>query len=539
MRRPGLLLALGILLVEPALAQYGAIGLSAVRARRYGNPGLGGYPSHSNDAFAWSLAAGDFNGDGLDDLATGAPGHDNFEGDFNGSGVVFVHYSLPGVGLAGSSAGQVITQAGNPDPPEPLDSFGSALASCDFNGDGKDDLAVGVPFEDLPGAPDGGEVQIHIGSSVGLTSFSSQVLTQESGTTPGESEPFDYFGSAVACGHFDGDPFADLAIGAWDENLTSATGDEIFGGGTVVVYRGSAAGLQTTGVTLLQQGVAGVNDGAESFDYFGMALAVGDFDGDGFDDLAVGVPGEDNIGDAIVHSRGAVHVIFGSATGLQTSDDYFKTESGLGGNSELGDRFGQVLAAGDFDHDGFDDLAVGAPYEDLDAGEDSGQVLAIYGSATGFVFARTQFWSENAIYGPGESEDDDHFGFALAAADFDGDGRGDLAVGHPGEWGLVAGDGSVTVIMGAAAGLSSARRYSMAAGYDGFPGPANLLDRNLGAAVAAADFDGDGHADLAIGAPYEDDGALLDTGAEWVLYGSCFSDGFAVQNTVRWSASVP
>lgn len=538
MKRAVLFLALCLLAVEPTLAQYGAVGLSAVRAHRYGDPGVGGYPSHDFDAFGWALAAGDFNGDGLDDLATGAPGHDNFEGDFDGSGVVFVHYSLAGVGLAGGSAGQVVTQAGNPDPPEALDSFGSALASCDFNGDGNDDLAVGVPFENLPGAEDGGEVQIHIGSSVGLTPFSTQILTQESGATPGDAEQFDYFGSAVACGDFDGDPFADLAIGSWDENLVGGTGDEIFGAGAVVVFRGSAVGLQTTGV-LLHQDTPSVEDGAESFDYFGMALAVGDFDGDGFDDLAVGVPGEDNIGAAIAHGRGAVHVFFGGAGGLQTSDDYFKTESGLGGSSELGDRFGQALAAGDFDHDGFDDLAIGAPYEDLTAGEDCGQVLAVYGSATGFVFARTQLWSENTIYDPGESENDDHFGFALAAGDFDGDARDDLAIGHPGEWGLVAGDGSVTVIMGAPAGLSSARRYSVAAGYDGYPGPDNQLDRNFGSALSTGDFDGDGHADLAIGAPYEDEGALFDTGAEWVLYGSLFSDGLEVSNTARWSAHVP
>jgi hypothetical protein len=539
MKRVGLLLALTLLAVEPALAQYGAVGLSAVRARRYGNEGSGDYPSHSGDRFGAALAIGDWNGDGAADLATGAPGHHNFDGDFPNSGVVFVHYSLPGVGLAGGSAGQVLTQAGNPDPPELNDGFGGALAACDFNGDGRDDLAVGIPFEDLPGAHDAGAVQIHHGSTTGLTAFSIQILTQESGDTPGTSEPADFFGSSVACGHFDADNFADLAIGVWDENLFDEGPNVVFGGGTVIVYRGSAAGLQTAGVTLFQQGVGGVNDLAESSDYFGWALAVGDFDGDSFDDLVVGVPGEDNIGDGIEHSRGAVHVLFGSPGGLQTSDDYFRTESAVGGNSELGDRFGETLAAGDFDHDGFDDLAIGAPYEDLFPAVDSGQVITLYGSAAGFVFARTQFWSENTIYDPGESEDGDHFGHALAAGDFDGDGRDDLAMGQPGEFGLVAGDGAVTLLMGTPTGLSSARRYSIVAGYEGVPGPENQLQREFGAALASGDLDGDGHADLLVGAAEEDIGTLLDTGAEWALYGSLFSDGFAVSNFARWSANVP
>lgn len=539
MKRLGLLLLLGLLVVEGAFAQYGAIGLSAVRAKRYGNEGLGGYPSHSGDRFSAALAVGDFNGDGADDLATGAPGHDNFEGDFAASGVVFVHYSFPGVGLAGGSAGQVLTQAGNPNPPEADDAFGSALAACDFNGDGRDDLAIGIPFEDLPSAGDAGAVEIHVGSTAGLTPFSTQILTQESGDTPGISETVDYFGSAVACGHFDADIFADLAIGVWDENLFDGTANEKFGAGTVVVYRGSAAGLQTTGVTLFQQGAAGVNDLAESFDYFGWALAVGDFDGDGFDDLGVGIPGEDNVGDSEIHGRGAVHVLFGSASGLSTSDDYFKTESALNGNSEIGDRFGEALAAGDFDGDGFDDLAIGGPGEDIFPAVDAGQVVAIYGSASGFVFARTQFWSQDLVFSPGSSEDADRFGAALTAGDFDRDGFHDLAIGSPGEFQLVPQDGGVTVVMGSAEGIDAARRGGFTAGYDGDPGAINQAFRNYGAALASGDFEGDGYADLAIGAPNEDDDGLTDTGAEVVFYGSLFSDGLEAQSTGFWSASAP
>jgi hypothetical protein len=137
------------------------------------------------------------------------------------------------------------------------------------------------------------------------------------------------------------------------------------------------------------------------------------------------------------------------------------------------------------------------------------------------------------------SEDGDRFGAALAAGDFDGDGRDDLAIGHPGEFVLVPEDGVVTVVMGAPAGLSNARRYGITTGFHGFPGIVSQPNRGFGAALAAGDFDGDGHSDLVIAAPSEDDGGLIDAGAELVLYGSLFSDGFAVQATAFWSSTAP
>ena len=110
---------------------------------------------------------------------------------------------------------------------------------------------------------------------------------------------------------FDNDGFADLAVGVPREGVGTA---EL--AGAVNVLDGSANGLSGAGSQLFVQGGGGVSDAAEPFDFFGNALAAGDFDNDGFIDLAIGVPGED-IG--TIADAGAVNVLYGSASGLSAS----------------------------------------------------------------------------------------------------------------------------------------------------------------------------------------------------------------------------
>lgn len=143
------------------------------------------------------------------------------------------------------------------------------------------------------------------------------------------------------------------------------------------------------------------------------------------------------------------------------------------------------------------------------------------------------------IHSAGTTETDDLFGFALAVADFDRDGFADAAFGHPGEFQLVPQDGGVTVIVGSASGLTAGRRHGLAAGYWGTPGVPDQTNRRYGFSLATGDFDGDGHADLAIGAPFEDEGGLADVGALAALYGALFADGFETQDFVFWSSTVP
>jgi hypothetical protein len=147
---------------------------------------------------------------------------------------------------------------------------------------------------------------------------------------------------SIAWGDFDGDSYADLAIGLPGEDV-----GRIADAGAVNVIYGGASGLDTSrGLGLTQHTASGAGElsgSAEAGDYLGAALTAGDFDGDSYADLAIGLPGEDvgRIADA-----GAVNVIYGGASGLDTSRGLGLTQhtaSGAGelsGSAEAGDYLG-------------------------------------------------------------------------------------------------------------------------------------------------------------------------------------------------------
>ena len=321
----------------------------------------------------------DFNNDGFDDLALGVPG-ENVGSIANAGAVNVIYGSVAGLTAAGDQLWHqdspgVAGAAGDGD------AFGATVVCGNFNVDQFDDLAIGVPGEDVGAQVDAGAVNVLYGSNAGLTATGNELWHQDVAGVEGAAEAGDRFGAALASGDFDDDFADDLAIGVPGEDLGTLRN----AGSVNVLYGGGGGGLSTVNNQLWNQDSPSVLDTADDDESFGFALATGDFDNDNFDDLAIGVPGEDlTVGAGPTASNasdaGAVNLLHGSGAGLAADRDQFWSQNVLEGAHESGDHFGHALASGDFDDDGFDDLAVGVPGEDLGTESSAGAVNVVYGS---------------------------------------------------------------------------------------------------------------------------------------------------------------
>jgi hypothetical protein len=397
------------------------------------------------------------------------------------------------------------------------DWFGWAVAAGDFDGDGFDDLAIGVPREDGASALDEfdvGFVNVIYGSATkGLTDQDNIGWNQGASGIVDHKEEDDMFGISLAAGDFNADGVDDLAIGVASEDLQESGGNIEDHGAVHVIYGIKDSGLLDLNNQIWYPGVSGILDSnPDKKGAFGWAVAAGDFNGDGADDLAVSADDEDVEG---IRNSGAVNVIYGkqgcglTATGNQVWDQGILLDS-----PETDDRFGNEIAAGDFNGDGFDDLAVGTPWEDITistSGEvinDIGAVNVIYGSSgSGLREAGNQLWNEESLSLDISLQNiGDNFGLSIAAGDFNDDGNYDLAIGVPKFNAEAQSDaGLLRVLYGTiASGLT-------AAGLDTFSQPEEVEAKDgFGSSLAAGNFanvtgetpsQGD---DLAIGVSLED-----------------------------------
>jgi hypothetical protein len=433
---------------------YGtATGLSAAGTRLWhqDSPGILGRVE-IGDYFGYTLAPGDFDGDGFSDLAITV--RDQDVGGQIGAGAVAVLYgSADGLAAAGN---QLWTR----DSPGVLgrseigDEFGYSLAAGDFNGDGLDDLAAGTPSDRVNGKLYAGSFNVLYGSSDGITATGNQLWTQDSPGVADAAEDGDGFASYLTSADFDGDQIADLAVGVGHEGL-----EGIEHAGAVNILFGATAGLTATGSQFWNQdspGILGQADDDEDFGWFSLSAA--DFDADGVADLAVGLFGEDVGGDPLA---GAVNVIYGSKAGLSADGDQLWTQDspGVASEADLVERFGYDLGAGDFDGDGYFDLAIGVYGERIRAKNDSGAVNILYGSAGGLTATGNQFWNQDSPGIADVPEEGDSFGNTVAVGDWGNGSEADLAVAAIYE--AIGGDGgyngAVHVIYGTAGGGLSAK----------------------------------------------------------------------------------
>jgi hypothetical protein len=409
---------------------------------------------------------------------------------------------------------------------------GSAAAATvprfDFNGDGYADIAVGMPDATVDGKAKAGYVSVIFGGPQS-PSQSTGVISQAETGVPGTPEAGDRFGSSLAPVDVDGDGVFELVVGASGESLTS---DQLKDEGTLTVLDGS--GWNVKGTTVAR--------GTSEYSAIGSTIATGDYDGDGDTDLVYGENGEEHgalrfrpgplTADPVTPTTLRRYSMGGRTSALATGDfdgdgrdDLATTWRALDDSGTFITRWddqaepapwwsdadrGSALTAADFDQDGTDDLAVGLvqpnPETETTHCEDrlGGAVLLLQGSKTAKFGTEHDCVTQSSPEVGGTAEQGDDFGAALSAGDLNGDSRPELVVGVPGEdVGTVKDAGGYVVMNGTEKGLYGGLARSQST--PNMPGTAEAGDR-FGAQVAVGDYNRDGLWDTAVSAPGENAG---------------------------------
>jgi FG-GAP repeat len=396
---------------------------------------------------------------------------------------------------------------------------------ADVNGDGIGDIVVAsgshlgaVPD---PNAPNelGGSVYVIPGGSGALPGARPSLTHQNSPDVLDNPEQSDTFGRVLATGDFNGDRLADVAIGNPNESLGGS--GQLAAAGAVTVLYGQTSrpylGIVPNGLAMLHQGVPGVPGETEAGDQYGAALASGDFNGDGFADLAVGSPGE-AIGTKA--EAGGICVYYGSSNGLTVSriQDFTQDTAGVVGDSEAFDRFGWSLAAGDVTGDGVDDLAILAQGEKV-AGEpvdNAGAVWLLNGSTAGLT---TTGASHVNVSNTGTT----HNLRTVTIARLHGGSNADVVLYADEKAGAPRMSGALVVLRGGSDGIRAGGVHQSRVSVVNQSTSAVLdsaeSDDLFGASLAAGDINGDGADDLAVGVPGEGRAAGAGQGAVHLFLG--------------------
>ncbi|MEK7993998.1 MAG: integrin alpha, partial [Planctomycetota bacterium] len=402
-----------------------------------------------------------------------------------------------------------------------LDYSGASVSSAgDVNGDGFDDLIVGVPFDDPNGQSSGASFVV-FGKTDGTAIELSDVENFTGGFVINGVSTNDRSGLSVSsAGDVNGDGLADLIVGAYSDDPNGG-----YSGASFVVFGKS----DTVPVELsdVEAGSGGfVINGFTADDMSGKSVSsAGDVNGDGFDDLIVGALGGDPNG----LGSGASFVVFGKTDG--TAVELSSVAAGTGGflinGASTNDSSGfSVSSAGDVNGDGFDDLIVGAPFDDPNGGN-SGANFVVFGKTDGTTVQLSDVENGDGGFVINGVSTNDQSGWSVSTAgDVNGDGFADVILGAPFDSPNGPKSGASFVVFGktdgTAVGLSD-----IEIGTGGFVINGVSVNDGSGRSVSSAgDVNGDGLDDLIVGAKGDDPNGIS-AGASFVIFGK--TDGMAVE----------
>jgi hypothetical protein len=366
------------------------------------------------------------------------------------------------------------------------DHFGqSIITSGDFNGDGYNDLLFGIPLDD-DGGTDAGSLQLFPGSSIGISSSAVTTIHGE-----GDDENLGLYTYRFGAGDIDGDGKDDLVVGIPTDDETGTDA------GKIIVYMGTGAFLPDYISETLYGEVAG--------DKFGESVAVSDVNGDGYADVVVGAPNNDD-GST---DAGKVYVFEGTADGMSTTASH--GQYGESSSNNLGER---LYALGDINGDGYGDVYMAG---------DSSDARVYHGDASGLTGVADQRWSRTDLEPIGDINEDGYddirIGEEIKMGSESGEMRLWATTAHLQSVGDFDGDGYTDLAMGDSSWSSDRGRIWIRYGYeadydvDGFlesedcddadatvyPGAEEIVGDGIdndcdGTETCYADADGDGHA---------------------------------------------